>query len=337
MAEYGFSALNRNIYEQRDKFGLLQTKGDLAVYHAAKTQLVFTQKIGTVGATYEYIAPNYMTLGAYYMTNDFENITANISTMIKNFNILFDVGYQHNNLDQQKNSTTSRFIYSGNASGNLTEKLNIALTFSNLQSYLYINDIYSQVTQTNQFQNLDTLNVTQLNYTTSLNAGYALKNTKEQRQSMNLNLMYQKSAEAQKYSKFSGSDIYNAAIGYQFSLVPYHLNASTSVNYNYNRMPENLFTQAITCNLTLQKDFFKLLKSSLSATYSNMNNQEGRLSDILNIRLSGGYALAKKHNFNLSATTLYAKSIQKNRTQYALNLSYSYSFSAQLSGRKNKK
>ena len=334
--EYGFSALNRNIYSQDKEFNFLNTKGDLAVYHAFKTQLSYAHKIGSIGTTYEYVAPNYTTLGSYYMTNDFKNITANIATVIKKFNLTFDVGYQQDNLDKQKNSTSSRFIYSGNLSGNITEKLSIAVNFSNLQSYLYINDVYSQVTQTNQFENLDTLNVTQLNYTASLNTSYTLKNSKEQRQSLNLNLMYQRSAEAQQYSKFSGNNIYNGALAYQFSLIPSQLNFSTSVNYNYNQMPDTMFMQAMTYNFTISKNFFKELKTSLSATYSDMNNEQGNLSDVLNLRLSGGYTLAKKHNFNLATTFLYTKIPDKKRMQYAINASYAYSFGITMSHKDKK-
>ncbi|MDR0505564.1 MAG: hypothetical protein LBH32_01930 [Dysgonamonadaceae bacterium] len=320
--EYGFSALDRNAYAP---------SGDQAVYHAVKTRLTFTEKIGEIGATYEYVAPNYTTLGAYYMTNDFENITANFSTVAGKFNIALDAGYQHNNLYDQKNSTDSRIIYSGSVSSKLSEKLDMAFTFSNLQSYLYINDVYSQVTQTNQFQNLDTLNVTQLNYTASFNTNFALQNTQEQRQNLNLSLMYQKSAEAQQYSKFSGNDIYNTSLGYSFSLVPLQFNASASVNYNYNKMPEDIFMKAMTCNFTLQKNFFKELNISLASTYSNMQNQQGNMSDILNFRLSGGYTLAKKHSFNLAATMLHSAVEDKKRIQYAINLSYAYSFGARLS------
>lgn len=335
-AEYGFSALNRNMYGQSEKFRFLETEGDLAVHHALKTQASYAHKIATIGATYEYVAPNYATLGAYYMINDFENITANIATVIKKFNLAFDVGYQHNNLDKQKNSTSSRFIYSGNLSGNITDKLSVALNSSNLQSYLFINDIYSQVTQTNQFQNLDTLNVTQLNSTTSLSTNYILQSSKEQQQSVNLNCMYQRSAEAQQFSEFAGNNIYNAALAYQLSLIPAQFNASASVNYNYNQMPDTIFSQAITYNLTVGKVFFKELKTSISATYSDMNSEQGKLSDVLNLRLSGGYTLAKKHNFNLAATFLYTKIPAKIRTQYAINFSYAYSFGAQIN-RKNKK
>ena len=340
-AEYGISALNRNINQNADatgnSFQLLKTDGDLAVFRALKTSLTYSRPIGSIGATYERVDPNYTTMGAYYMTNDYENITANFSTsVIKKFNIALDGGYQRDNLEKQKNNTSSRIIYSANISSNLTERLNLALNLSNLQSYVYINDIYSQVTQTNEYQNLDTLNVTQLNYTMSFNSSYVLQNAKEKRQSVSLNLMYQKLAEAQQYSRFSGNDIYNASASYQFSLLPIKFNASTSVNYNYNKMPENEYTQALTYNLSLQKTFFNELRSSLTATYSNMTNQMGKLANVINLRLSEGYVLAKKHTFNLSLTMLYSESAIKNRTQYAANLSYAYNFNVALN-RKDKK
>ena len=329
--EYGISAINRSMTDNKDNFSLLHTKGDLAVFHAGKTQISYTLSANTIGATYERVAPNYTTLGTYYMTNDYENITANFSTVIKKVNIALDGGYQRNNLDKQKTNTTSRIIYSANISSNVTEKLSLGVSLSNLQAYVYINDIYSQVTQTNQFQNLDTLNVTQLNYTAALNASYLLESTKERRQGTNFNFMYQKSAEAQKYSKFSGNDIFNTALSYQFSLIPSQFNASVSVNNNYNMMPENMYINAMTYNLSLQKTFFKLLRSSLSTTFSDMYNQDGSLSNVLNTRLSGGYTLAKKHNFNLAMSLLHTKSINKTQTQCMANLSYSYAFNTTLS------
>ena len=325
-AEYGISAINKQIpTETGDDFRLLHTKGDMAVYHAQKAQLSYTFDVNSIGTTYERVAPNYTTFGSYYMTNDYENITANFATVIRKLNIALDGGYQRNNLDKQKSNTTSRIIGSANISSNVTEKLNLSVSLSNLQAYVYINDVYSQVTQTNEFQNLDTLNVTQLNYTMSLNAAYLLESSKTRRQSTNLNFMYQKSAEAQQYSRFSGNDIYNTSLSYMLSFIPIQFNTSASISNNYNRMPENMYINALTYNVSLQKTFFKSLKTSLTTTFSDMYNQDGALSNVLNMRLSGGYLLAKKHNVNLAVSLLHSESLRK-QTQYMVNLSYSYAF-----------
>ncbi|MDL2262683.1 hypothetical protein LJC11_04170 [Bacteroidales bacterium OttesenSCG-928-I21] len=334
--EYGISAVNRNMADGKDDFKILHTSGDMAVYHAGKAQLSYSFSPSSIGATYERIAPNYTTLGTYYMTNDYENITANFATAIKKINIALDGGYQRNNLDKQKTSTTSRLIYSANVSSAITERLNVAVSLSNLHGYVYINDIYSEVTQTNEYQNLDTLNVTQINYTASLNTSYLLETSKERRQGTNLNFMYQRSAEAQKYSHFSGNDIFNTSLSYQLSIIPVQFNSSVSVGNNYNKMPAGVYINTMTYNLSLQKTFYKVLKTSLVTTFSDMRNQDGFLSNVLNMRLSGGYTLVKKHNFNLALSLLYSDTKTKDQTQYMANLSYSYAFNTVLNRDKKK-
>jgi hypothetical protein len=335
-AEYGISALNRDIRHRTGGFRLLETAGDVAVYHAVKTNLAYTATIGAIGATYEWVAPNYTTLGAYYMTNDYQNITANLTTAVKVFNIALDVGYQKDNLSEQKTNTTSRMIYSGNIIANIGKKWTVAASLSNIQSYVHINDIYRQVTQTNEFQNLDTLNVTQLNYTVSLNSSYLLQSTEERRQMINGSFMYQKSSEQQDFSDYSGNDIYNTSLAYQYAIVPVKLNASAAINYNYNQMPDGMYVQAITCNLSLQKVFLEDIRTAITCTFSNMTNPTGVLSNVLNIRLTGGYVFWKKHALNLNLALINSKGQSKTQLQYSANLAYSYAFNATVT-RKDRK
>jgi hypothetical protein len=324
--EYGFSALNRDIENT-----------DMSVYHALKTGLAYAISASTIGATYERVAPNYTTLGAYYMTNDYENITANFSTTIRKFNISIDGGYQRDNLGDQKTNSASRMIFSGNVSANLSERLTLGANLSNVHSFVYVNDVYSQVTQTNKYQNLDTLNVTQLDYTASFNAGYLLVNTKEVRQGVNLNFMYQQSSEKQQYNDaFSGNNIYNTSLSYNYGLMPAKLNASVSVNHNYNGMPDGMFSQAFTCNLSVQKVFLEELKTGLICTYSDMHNQDGKLSNVLNLRLNAGYVFLKQHTLNFTAAMVNSTGQQATKQQYSANLAYSYTFGASLV-KKNKK
>ncbi|MDR2448872.1 MAG: hypothetical protein LBD52_02810 [Prevotellaceae bacterium] len=327
-AEYGFSALNQNTGKGRHGFRLLETGGNVAMYHAIKTNLTYTSPVGAIGATYERIDPNYITLGAYYMTNDYENITANYSTAIKTVNIAIDGGYQRDNLNGQKTNTTSRMIFSGNVSANIGKELTLSANLSNVQSYVYINDIYDRVTQTNEFQNLDTLNVTQLNYTASLDAAYLLQSGKERRQGFNVGFMYQKSAEQQDFTGYSGNDIYNGSLSYQYAVIPAKFNASASVNYNHNRMPDDLYIRAMTYNGSLQKVFFETLRTAFTCTYSNMANNSGNLSNVFNVRLTGGYVFFKNHNLSLNVAMIHSAGQSKTRVQYSANLAYSYVFNA---------
>ncbi|MDR1668159.1 MAG: hypothetical protein LBS03_10805 [Bacteroidales bacterium] len=326
-AEYGMSAMNRNIRhkDNRRRSVLFDAQGDVALYHAMRYNLAYASPVGNIGATYERVAPNYATSGAYYMLNDFENITANFSTAVKNINISVDGGYQHDNLQGQKNNTTSRMIFSGNLSAVLGQKWNIGANVSNVQSYVHIRDIYDQVTQTNEFQNLDTLEYTQVNLTSSVNVAYVLQSTERQRQSLSAGFMYQRAAERQEYSAYSGNNIYNGTLVYQYAHLPSKWNASASINYNYNRMPD-AFTGTVGYNLSVQKTFWEAFRCAFNATYSNMTGNEGNTANIFNLRITGGYTLLKKHNFNLSLATVANSDNVRKAVQYSANLAYGYSF-----------
>lgn len=330
--EYALSALNQDISlsdSLESKFGdaFLRQNGDLAYYHAFKSSVSQSTKIGKIGATYERVSPNYMTLGAYYFNNDFENITANLSTSFKErINLAMDGGYQRDNLQEQKTSASLRFIYSANASAILTKKLNLGLNFSNIQTHVHIKDIYSEVTQTNQYQNLDTLSFTQLNLTSTASLNYVLQASKEKRQNLNVGFTYQEASEQQEDDQaYVGNTIYNTTASYQYSLIPQRLNVSASVNHNRNQMETSLMT-VMSYNLSIQKTFFEQIRLALITTYSNSFSAEETIADIVNIRLTGGYTLQKRHSFNLSTAMVNNQSIQGTSTQYSVNLAYSYMF-----------
>ncbi len=334
-AEYAFSYFNHDISNsdsiKTNSDFIIEKQGDLSYYYAFKTNASYSTKIGSIGATYERVSPNYKTLGAYYFTNDFENITANLSTSIKQrISIALDGGYQRDNLNKQKTNTSSRLIYSANINAKLSKKLNMGASLSNLQTYVHIRDIYDQINQTNEFQNLDTLSFTQLNMTVSSNLNYIIQATKEKRQNLNLGFTYQQATKKQETDQpNNGNRIYNSSLSYLISFIPQRLNISATANYNRNLMPE-MIMNVTTFNLSIQKAFFEQLNVSLIGSYSNSSNQEGNIANITNIRLTTGYTLRKKHNFNLSLAMVNNTGIQGSRTQYSANLTYNFMFNFQV-------
>ncbi|SDD33518.1 hypothetical protein [Williamwhitmania taraxaci] len=330
--EYAISAINSDIsrtdslsHSVKDRF--VEQNGDLAIHHAVKAGVSQSSSIGVIGATYERVSPNYNTFGAYYFVNDYENITANFSTSIKKrVNLAADVGYQRDNLSDQKLNSSNRLIYSTNISSMITKKLNVGVSYSNLKSYMHIKEVYSELTATNPYQNLDTLSFTQLNLTTSCNANYTLVSSKESRQSINGVFTYQEASEQQKNeSKFAGNRIYNSVLSYQYSRIPQKFNASTSVNYNHNQLPAG-YMGVFSYNISLQKAFFEKLKVSFIGTYSRSFNDTMNLAKIVNLRIGAGYTFVKRHNFNLSLAEVFNQGVKKTSTQYSVNLTYSYMF-----------
>lgn len=123
--------------------------------------------------TYERVSAMYESFCSYYNTNDFQNITANMSANIADkYNLSADVGYQRDNLSDQEVNTNSQLIYSISLAASSMERLSLSSSVSNVQSYVHIKDILETVTQTNQYQYLDTLSFTELNFSTSHNVSY---------------------------------------------------------------------------------------------------------------------------------------------------------------------
>ncbi len=342
MGEYGVSGINHDISKTDsvarglgDQF--LESHGDVTVHHAFKTAVSQSTSMGRIGATYERVQPNYQTFGAYYFTNDFENITANLSTTVfKRVNLGLDAGYQRDNLENQKTSTAKRAIYSANVSAPVTERLSLAVAFSNVQSYMHIKDIYDEVTRTNQYQNLDTLSFTQLNMSSSINANYVLRATEQQRQNLNMAFSYQEASEQQEDDRrYVGSQIYNSMLSYLFALTPSRFTVSATVNHNQNRMPE-MEMHVLSSNLSVQKVFAEQFRTGFTGTYSNSFNGEGTIANIINLRLTGGYSLMKRHNFNVSLAMINNQAQRGHSTHYSANLSYSYIFDLKVL-RSNKK
>ncbi len=337
MAEYALSAMNQDINQMDstmpDQGGVFISNGDVAIYDAIKASISQKSKIGQIGSTYEKVSPNYHTLGAYYFNNDFENITANFSTnLIPRTNLAMNAGYQRDNLQEQKTSNSRRFIYAINAGVNASKKLNLNASVNNVQTYVHIKDIYEEVSQTNPYQNLDTLSFTQLNLTAMGNANYILQANKNSRQNINASFTYQRASEIQfDDTRYTGNEIYNSMLSYQYSLIPLKLNVSSTANFNYNVMPtQNI--QVLSVNFSLRKTFLDKIKAGLTTTVSH----SAEAANVINTRLSGGYIWLERHNLNLGLSMVNIQNKIKQNTTWGANLTYSYMFNCQLK-RENKK
>lgn len=336
MAEYALSFMNQDIAMADSIDGksniVFDNRGDISQYDAYKTSIRQSLEIGTIGATYERVSPNYTTLGAYYFNNDFENITADFSTnIIPKVNLAMNVGYQRDDLNNQETTNSKRLIYSVNSNISASKKLSVTGSVSNVQTYIHIRDIYEQITQTNQYQNLDTLSFTQLNFTSFANINYVLQSNKQTNQNLNAGITYQQASEVQSDdSRFIGNQIYNGMLSYQYTLIPIKFNISSTVNYNYNKMPE-MDMKVLSINLSTRKTFIEKINASLATTYSNSADT----INIINIRLAGGYIWLERHNFNLSLSMVNNINGVYNTIQYGVNFTYSYMFNCNLK-RENK-
>lgn len=339
--EYGSSAITRDTRDEdgnsRSPFSnvgsLFKPKLSTSYYNAFKVGANYNNNSYSIGIGYERIDPGYRTHGAYYFNNDLVNYTVNGTTSLfdSRLSISANAGIQRDNLDRTKISTMQRFVGAVNTSYTPTEKLSLTASYSNFQSFTNIRSQFVDINQLTPFDNLDTLQFTQITQSINVGANYNLKSTKEQRQFVFFNISLQDAAEQQSQVEGnSGSQFYNVSGSYSLSFVPTNLTLSFSYNLNQNKAPlMDLLTHGPTASVS-KALMDRKLRLTLSTSYNSTSQQGIRQATISNIRSNANYVLARKHNFGLSLMAVNRDTTQEmgpaSFTEFTGTLIYSYSF-----------
>ena len=274
-----------------------------SVYHALKAGFSYSLAQSAIGINYERVDPGYQTLGAYYFTNDFENITANFSQNLLKGKVMvtLNAGLQKDDLNNAKQSQMQRFLFSGNVAIRPSQKLNVGLSYSNQQSYTFLRTGFEQINQTTPYQNLDTLNYTQLSQNAGLNCNYTLRQDKKQGQLISFSCNYMESAN-KKGDIIRLGDVtrfFNGNAGHTLTLPDAGFTIATGANFSYNYAAAiSGVTWGPTLNLS-QLFCKKILRTNCGLAY-NTSSSLGKSINIFNLRGGASAVIAKKHNLNMS-------------------------------------
>lgn len=298
---------------------------DISHHTAGKVSVSQAIGTGTIGATYERVSPSYKSFASYYTTNNFENITADFSLdILQKVSLSANVGWQRDNLNNQEVNTNSQLIYSVSANATPDEKWSFGGSVSNVQSYVHIKDIVEQVTQTTQYQNLDTLSFTELNFCASANVNCRFGDKDRLMQSVSSSYTYQKASHVQENSqRFVSNKLHNINVNYQASHTPTKLTGSLGVNYNVNKTPEaecNVLTLTASAGVPI----IQKVRTNVSVNCSMVDSETD--CHIINARLSLSFPFLKYHSLNCSLTALNNSANDKG-TQYTANITYNLSLS----------
>jgi hypothetical protein len=302
-------------------------------YKAFKTSFNYQQESYNLGVAYERIDPLYRTLGSYYFNNDLENITVNGAVVIfkGKVNIAATGGTQRDNLDGTKVSTLRRMVGSVNIGYAPSQKLNFSGSYSNFRSFTNIRSQFVDINQLTPYDNLDTLNYTQISQNATLTTMYMLGSNDKRRQTVNLNFTFQDSADKQgETSTNSGVQFYNVNAAYAMNVVPQNLMLSVSANATLNEAPGNS-SRTVGPTGAVSKSFFeKKLRTTFSTSYNNTYSNGEKVNTIMNGRVNASLTMQKKHNLNLSVVVVNRSSSREGAaqsfTEYTGTLGYSYSF-----------
>lgn len=343
--EFSTSAINTDTRNKQLKdgehifraTGFLQKNTISTVYYCAyKGSLKYEGQGYGLGVSYERVNPGYETLGAYYFTNDFENITLDASARFlkETLNVSGRIGLQRNDLDKTNVSSTKKVVGSLNTQYAFSKKTTASATYSNFTGYTFIKSVFDDINAVDPYQNVDTMRYTQINQTLSTNISHLIGNVenKSLQQSINVNLTAQKQTMQENKLHKPGTRFYNGNLNYNVNLPERQLGFFSSVNVNYNKIPQS--DDACTLGPTIggNKGWLEgKLKANASVSYNTqLINRSG--NDVFVFRLGGSYTLKEHHQFDLSFTEQNRNAKNQGRVNdVTLTIGYRYNFNKKYS------
>jgi hypothetical protein len=309
---------------------LFTPRTSTSYYKAMKGAFNFNGKNFVAGIGYERIDPQYKTLGAYFFNSDLENITFNDNMTLGGgkLNVGMSVGTQRDNLDNSKISTLRRSVTSVSISFAPTQRLNVSTSYSNFLSYTNIRSPFLKINQLTPYDNLDTLNYTQVSQHATASVNYVIKANKEVRKSLSLNVNYMKASDLQaNMPQNSGTSFLNANTSYSISLAPRKVTFYPAINYSTSTSP-GMNAVTLGPSMTVAKSSnSKKIRGSFTANGNRSYVDSKLISQVVTLRLTGSYSVKKVHNLNASIVALNRSGAGlATFNEFTGTIGYSYSF-----------
>lgn len=335
--EYAISLLTKDTRSERQGSSfidrLTQNRESTRYYYAVKGALDYTFLKNTIGLGYERISPQYETLGAYYFNNDYENMTLNYARPLfqGKANIALSAGLQRDDLDKSKKEKNTKIIGSANLSYAPTERLNISVSASTFQGHRNIKSQFDYINQTAPYENLDTLNFTQISQNIDMNINWMMQQNEKRNQNLMISISYQEAADKQGEYILPGNltRFMNSSTAYGLELTPINVNINVGFNIssNYSNM-KNFLTYGPTTSASV--GFFKrTLITGMTFAYNRSQEESTPMADVFNCRWNANFRFFKRHG--LQADLLFQKrnlmSVNARKEMHSLTTTFSYYYS----------
>jgi hypothetical protein len=143
--------------------------GTSQLYTAISAALGYKTKTYTIKLQYQRIDPDFQSMGAYFFNSDLENYTVAPSLRLfrNHLRLNGSIGFQHDNLQHQKEATTHKLIATTMLSADFTKQLGIDINYSN----------FSNNQQPNTIRFADSLKIVQTTQNFSISPRWILTGT----------------------------------------------------------------------------------------------------------------------------------------------------------------
>ncbi len=307
-----------NVFNIRNSTVMTKAGKAALTYNLSKPQ-------ATIGIQYERIDPNYLTFGSYFMTNDMENYTVNLSQALFNnkVTLMLNGGRQRDDLNNTKGAKNSRNIGSITVGVVPNTRLNLNLAYSNFTSFMFIKPVEQLYSPNPIYQPSDTSNFKQVTENANFGLNYMLKDNELLNRSLMTTFSYQNAnnsvgdvVQAEGISK-----IYTSVASYNQVWKKRDLNGSLTYTHNLSSMISGkTITQGLT--LSVNKTLNKVIRLGYGLSYVQLQLQNKPNSTIINNRLSAAYT-KKKFSAQLSIINQQKSGAIKGQSLLGnLNLAY---------------
>lgn len=335
--EYAVSLLTRDTRSPRDGSGfinrLTKKRESTGFYYAVKGALDYTFLKNTIGLGYERISPQYETLGAYYFNNDYENMTLNYARPLfkGKANIALSAGLQRDDLDNSKKEKNTKIIASANVNYTPTERLNISLSASTFQGHRNIKSQFDYINETAPYENLDTLNFTQISQNIDINVNWTIQQNEKRTQSVMIAVSYQEAADKQgsyilpgNLTRFLNS---STVYGLELPAINTNVNVGFNLSSNYSNMKTFLtYGPTVSASIGL---FKRTLTTGATLSYNRSQEESTPTADVFNCRWNANFRFLKRHG--LQADVLFQKrnlmAANTGKEVHSLTTTFSYFYS----------
>lgn len=259
-------------------------------YGAYSGGITYREKGFSLKAAYQYVEPNFQTMGAYFFQNDIQNITLSPSfTLLKGkLRLLGSLGLQNDNLKNQKQATTKRVIGMGNLSWDINSIFGLDANYTNFSS--------NSTPTVQQVQNKYLLAQTtgNLSFTPRIILAKE-KNTQSIIISFNKTSMVDANETTKTQNQINSTV---ALVNHSFTHNSSGLSVNSGINYIQNEVA-GLSIKNFGGTIGASKSFLKnKVQVSTSNSYLINSSDQGK-GRTLNISLNGSYQPVSAHRFTL--------------------------------------
>lgn len=316
-------SFDNSLFKLARKFAIVNATTEFNT--AADAAIGYKTKTWGLKLQYNRIDPDFQSMGSYFFNNDLESysIAPSIKLFKNKLRFSGSIGFQHDNVKDQKQATAKKTIGTANLGIDFTSKFGLDVMYTNFSN--------NQQPRTIRFA--DSLKIAQTTQNMSFSPRYIVANTKSSHtiiasaNFMQLNDYNNYFAQNATSRNINFSQYF---ISYTYGFIPAQL--SVSLNVSSTKMDASGTTDNNNgATISFTKSLFKsALSLNGSAGYFKDKRNDGN-SDILNLSGNVTYTFYKKHGLNL--LFYYTNNKPKNITnvlpgfsETRAELAYSYAF-----------